>query len=100
MLLVSAGAVVKFSWSPAVLPVMAPVKLTAAPVPVWARLAAVRVRLPPVPLFRVTVDDPAWALIAPTCSEVLVLPVFVPVRVNVPPARLRAVALPRRLFVL
>ena len=75
MLLVSDGAVLTFSWSPALLPVMAPVKLTTAPVPVWARLMAVRVRLPPVPLFRLTVDEPAATLIAPTCSEVLVLAV-------------------------
>ena len=61
-------------------------------------MAAVRVRLPPAPWFRLTVEEPVWTLMAPSCS--LVAAAALPVRVKVPPARFRAVPLPRRLLTL
>src|SRR4051812_647376 len=99
MPLVCVGAVVKFRLSvEASAPPPPATKLTAAPAPVWDRPPAARVRLPPAPLFRLTVEYPAWTLTAPICSFVAAL--ALPARVNVPPARFRAVPDPRRLLTL
>src|SRR5262245_39699162 len=101
MLFVRVGAVVKVRLFVAV-PREAPAKLTAAPAPVWARLAAPNVRLPPLLGFRLTVENPLTTLTAPRLSAVLVEAVLLPVKVKVPPARLTAAAalvlVPRRLL--
>src|SRR4051794_15769265 len=98
MPLVSVGAVVKLRVLPAVPRVAPPTKLATAPAAPGARLAALTVRLPPVPLVRLTVENPAWTVMVPNCWVGLALAVSLPGTVTVPPAGLRAVAAPRRLM--
>src|SRR3954469_5439406 len=100
MLLVRLGAVLNVRLSAAV-PSEVPegaVKLTVAPA---ARLRgrAARFRLPPLALLRFTVELPLCTERVPSCSLVL-LADEVPVRVNVPPAGVSVVLLPRRLLTL